>query len=1410
MAYLVKNDLAIDDDGLTTETLQFDSIDYKSYDAAVQAISLDGGATDEGDAAGAKEIDLTADTASVTVYDDADGSGTRDDGESYVIFRNVPEQGAGTGNYDTFLAVGGNEGVVDGFNTDAVSQDVNNDGSSTTQGDLDDIDLAKTETFQLGQLNTVEIDGVLYYEIRYDLNEPNNQNDGEITLESFILYTNDDSTIVDIGDLRNDADTNIIFDMDDPDLDGDKSDSDIFLRLDENSNGSGTDDYSVLIPVDAFEGSSPSDTVYLYVEMGRQSPPEDLTEEGGFEEWRADLGASTIFGFKFEDLDGDGFYEPDEGDTAKEGVTLFLDTNGNGVLDNGELSDVTDSDGNYSFIGVPAGTYTLVEVLPEEGYDVSTGYDSRFENGNFAIDTFTVDGTTVEVPWIGNFLPAPDYTITKDAVIVDGDGDGNTDSVDSANDEIDYTITLTNTGNVGLAWDDISDPLLDDNGITPAELSGDVNTNGILDVGETWVYENTLDVTQEMIDDECDGDGNMLIENTVNSTFTFNGVDYDREASADVPVVCDPSIDIVKVVDTANYVDTDGDGLVDAGDVISYDITVENDGNLTLTNVVVNDPLVTVTELTATHTDGLDYNTGDLDHDNELDVGETWNYEGSYTITQADMDSVGDAEISDLGGDNNDGNIDNEADVVAQEPNGEDVTDEDDALQPLDFDPDYTITKDAVIVDGDGDGNTDSVDSANDEIDYTITLTNTGNVGLAWDDISDPLLDDNGITPAELSGDVNTNGILDVGETWVYENTLDVTQEMIDDECDGDGNMLIENTVNSTFTFNGVDYDREASADVPVVCDPSIDIVKVVDTANYVDTDGDGLVDAGDVISYDITVENDGNLTLTNVVVNDPLVTVTELTATHTDGLDYNTGDLDHDNELDVGETWNYEGSYTITQADMDSVGDAEISDLGGDNNDGNIDNEADVVAQEPNGEDVTDEDDALQPLDFDPDYTITKDAVIVDGDGDGNTDSVDSANDEIDYTITLTNTGNVGLAWDDISDPLLDDNGITPAELSGDVNTNGILDVGETWVYENTLDVTQEMIDDECDGDGNMLIENTVNSTFTFNGVDYDREASADVPVVCDPSIDIVKVVDTANYVDTDGDGLVDAGDVISYDITVENDGNLTLTNVVVNDPLVTVTELTATHTDGLDYNTGDLDHDNELDVGETWNYEGSYTITQADMDSVGDAEISDLGGDNNDGNIDNEADVVAQEPNGEDVTDEDDALQPLDFDPDYTITKDAVIVDGDGDGNTDSVDSANDEIDYTITLTNTGNVGLAWDDISDPLLDDNGITPAELSGDVNTNGILDVGETWVYENTLDVTQEMIDDECDGDGNMLIENTVNSTFTFNGVDYDREASADVPVVCDPSIDIVKVVDTANYVDTDGDGLVDAGDRHQL
>ena len=79
-----------------------------------------------------------------------------------------------------------------------------------------------------------------------------------------------------------------------------------------------------------------------------------------FNALNADL-TGDIYGSQWHDLDGDKVWDSDELGLA--GWQVYLDANQNGELDLGEQSTITDSAGNYAFLGLAPDTYMVASVL---------------------------------------------------------------------------------------------------------------------------------------------------------------------------------------------------------------------------------------------------------------------------------------------------------------------------------------------------------------------------------------------------------------------------------------------------------------------------------------------------------------------------------------------------------------------------------------------------------------------------------------------------------------------------------------------------------------------------------------------------------------------------------------------------------------------------------------------------------------------------------------------------------------------------------------------------------------------------------------------------------------------------------------------------------------------------------------
>jgi hypothetical protein len=69
---------------------------------------------------------------------------------------------------------------------------------------------------------------------------------------------------------------------------------------------------------------------------------------------------ASISGTQWNDLNGNGIQ--DTGEPGQAGWMIYLDQNQNEQLDSGEQFTTTDANGNYSFTGLAAGTYTVAQV----------------------------------------------------------------------------------------------------------------------------------------------------------------------------------------------------------------------------------------------------------------------------------------------------------------------------------------------------------------------------------------------------------------------------------------------------------------------------------------------------------------------------------------------------------------------------------------------------------------------------------------------------------------------------------------------------------------------------------------------------------------------------------------------------------------------------------------------------------------------------------------------------------------------------------------------------------------------------------------------------------------------------------------------------------------------------------------
>ena len=283
-----------------------------------------------------------------------------------AFFQQFDARPTGTGKIDSFLRVQGASSknvVQQGFNTSTRPLQFDENKSPNFTRDL----LASG-------VPVVNIGGVNYREFLLDINQKSSQ--PYLSLDSLKVFVTDATTKaagfdVTTGTLGGAAPA---FDLD--------TGGDNWVKMDYRLNsGSGSGDVLVYIPDALFTGG---DFVTVYSKFG-----EHFASNAGFQEWAVGKGVSVnssqlgaIAGSVYFDANQSGLRDADE--TGFQDVTLYLDANNNGALDDGEVYDITDAGGYYKFEQLMAGVGTgyTVRVFnpPADHVQTTANPDTIFLN----------------------------------------------------------------------------------------------------------------------------------------------------------------------------------------------------------------------------------------------------------------------------------------------------------------------------------------------------------------------------------------------------------------------------------------------------------------------------------------------------------------------------------------------------------------------------------------------------------------------------------------------------------------------------------------------------------------------------------------------------------------------------------------------------------------------------------------------------------------------------------------------------------------------------------------------------------------------------------------------------------------------------------------------------------------------
>ncbi|WP_087136141.1 DUF7507 domain-containing protein, partial [Mycetocola reblochoni] len=472
----------------------------------------------------------------------------------------------------------------------------------------------------------------------------------------------------------------------------------------------------------------------------------------------------------------------------------------------GELSDVVWSSGTAGTLEV-GGTVTATATVTLTQADVDAGQ---------VVNTATVTGTgpqgaevDAEDAVTTTIPSAPSISIVKDGALADPDA-----TPVRAGAVVDYRFTIENTGTVSLSDVSVTDELLEGTTIS-YDWSG-AASEGTLAPGETITATASYAITQAQLDA-----GEVVNTASVSGT-PPSGDPVGDEDGATVELAPQAGIALTK---TGSFAPIDGDReLYAAGDTVEYLFTIENTGNVTLDGVAVTDP-----RLGDDPRISYDWSsTGE----GRLAPGEIVTATAEYTLTQADIDA---------------GVVRNTATVSGDAPQGGSVTDEADDELTIPAGPALQVVKSATVPEG---------AAAGDEVAYRFVVTNIGNVTLGAVDVSDEL-PGLGALVYDWS-DAEAEGTLAPQQSVAATASYTLTQADLDAG-------RVQNTATAQGTPpTGDPVGDEDTVVTPLPASPSIGVEKSGVRA------GEGAPAAGDVVDYRFVVTNTGNVTLSDVALDDP------------------------------------------------------------------------------------------------------------------------------------------------------------------------------------------------------------------------------------------------------------------------------------------------------------------------------------------------------------------------------------------------------------------------------------------------------------------------------------------------------------------------------------------------------------
>jgi uncharacterized repeat protein (TIGR01451 family) len=819
-------------------------------------------------------------------------------------------------------------------------------------------------------------------------------------------------------------------------------------------------------------------------------------------------------------------------------------------------------------------TLTIVARLPYAGATITnTAQVTKADQTDLDSTPNNMVGTTPHE----DDEAATSCTVPTPSPILTLNKDVNPELVSNAGDTVTYSFDLTNDGNVTLTNVSVADTAFSGTG-TPPLISCPAADVASMAPGATATCTATYIVTQ------ADADAGHVDNTAVASGAPPSGPRISSVPdSAIVTIPFGPVLTLEKSV-------APGVTLNNAGDTVIYHFDVTNDGNVTIKNMSVADTIFTGTGTRPIIT--CDAGAA------SMAPGDTVHCTAPYVITQADVDA---------------GIVDNTAVATGSSPHGtNDVTSPPDSARVLQPGvPNLTLAKDV---------DPELVHTAGETATFTFVVTNDGNVTVTNVSVvedqftgSDGPLDiscDSGLASMAPGDSVKCRATYVVTQTDVNRGTVLNTAEAVG---------------SSPVGLNDVRSIPD-SAQITIPSTPILTLAK--------DVNPELVHSAGESVSYSFAVENDGNVTVTNMSISDFFFTG----STGTPIVSCDTGAA----SMAPGDSVTCRATYVVTQTDVDR---------------GRIDNTAVAIGSSPHGTDdvMSQPDGALVTIPSSPQLTLMKSV---------DPEIATDAGDTVTYTFAITNSGNVTVSNVGVTElafsgtgrplPMITCEPAAASVLPGDtVNCRASYAVTQADVDAGTVDNTAVATGSSPTGTGDVMSE----------------DSSAKVTIPAGPVLTLEKSVDPLV--------VHNAGDTVTYSFVVTNNGNVTLTDVSVED---------------RDFSGLGTPPDLSCDAGLASMAPGAsvrctatYVMIQDDIDA---------------GRVDNTAIAIGSSPGKSDDVEspESKAFVLVTPTPQLTLQKSV---------SPDVVSAAGQTVTYTYVVTDTGNVTLHNIDLNEVAFSGTGTRP-------------------------------------------------------------------------------------------------------